>query len=220
MAPISLCLCDPGFLRNTRPPQIRDGHCWVKTSSGSFGVLTARHVIEPNDAMPGSEVAIVSERKEVRGNLLHASRILDAAVIEVAGVDSSSVQSNRFGSTVGYKRVRFITGYTRVDDPQEADITGLFGFQDALYSRGNFGNEPLSPAIMFLNKSLDPGDSGCLIIDIESESYGHTHPYLIYLGAANYGPDKEAYGLFIAQAANEWSLSTCQMESGSANNHP
>jgi hypothetical protein len=189
--------------------QIHDGHCWVEVDS-EHGILTARHVIRPPNATVGSTVSIATKRKEVRGELTHTSQLLDVAVIKVTNLNSSPVGPYPFSSTVGFKRVRYITGDTQV----EADITGMSGFQDAYYFKGSGGNEPLAPALMTLSRPLDHGDSGCLVIDIESESYGHTHPYLIYQGACNLGKGLQGYGIFIAQVANEWALSTCYVAPG------
>lgn len=193
------------------PPQgghCQDGHCWVLLDSVP-GILTAKHVVRPENSVVGTTVSIYSKRNDVQGELYKTSNVLDLALIKMSSVGSNSVVPYPFSSTVGYKRVRLVTGYSEAGNQLEADITSMMGFDNAIFCRGSHGDEPLQRAIMTFSRTLGPGDSGCLVIDIENESYGHTHPYLIYQGAIVLGRGLEGYGAFIAQAANEWPLSTC-----------
>ena len=66
------------------------------------------------------------------------------------------------------------------------------------------GEDPLNGAFMFLNRSLKPGDSGCLVLDTE---FDPPRPYLIYLGKANTGVRSQVgFGLFIEQANRVWNI--------------
>jgi hypothetical protein len=71
---------------------------------------------------------------------------------------------------------------------------------------------------MMLSHGLENEDSGCLAIDVEGEAYGHTHPYVLYLGINNLGRGTEGMGLFIAPALHQWHLKTCRVVSGSLEN--
>ncbi|WP_142282200.1 hypothetical protein [Mycobacterium sp. IEC1808] len=188
----------------------QDGHCWVELVS-EHAILTARHVVKPRGAAIGSRVYINSRRVRVWGELLQTSKIMDAAIVKVDNSNSGGVSDYPYSRYPGFKPVRFINGRPPVGGFLEAEIVGMTGFTGRLWYKGTGGREPLAAARMTLSRSLRPGDSGCLVIDIESEPYGHTHPYLIYQGAHNLGHGREGYGLFIAQVANEWSLSTCSL---------
>lgn len=190
-----------------------DGHCWVRyfgtDQIGRYGVLTAGHVIPPNTEL-GEAVTIETSRCLLKGFLRRRSDKMDAALIEVDGASASDLYGVEASRVVGYKPVRFLPGYNR--DKLEGDVTGFLGFAGPAYFRQDNG-EPLQGAYMTMNRFLQPGDSGCLIIDIEPERYGSTAaPYMIYLGANNLGRGREGYGLFLAQAVDQWNLTTCFAE--------
>ena len=189
--------------------QIEDGHCWIRVDSAP-GILTANHVILPKNATVGATVTIRSKRSPIEGELHQTSGTLDAAVVKVATGSDHAAVPNPFSRRVGFKPVRFITGNPDISDPLEAEVIEWMGFSaNGIFCIRSREQEFVARASVFLSRHLDKGDSGCLIIDTEFEAYGRTFPYLIYQGRHNLGYGRTAgRGLLIAQAANEWSLST------------
>lgn len=132
---------------------------------------------------------------------------MDAAVVAVEEREWGRKVLTPHSTVVGYKPVRLITGHGSFD----ADIVEHSGFTGATIP-GLPGEEPLTPVYMFLNKGLEHGDSGCLVLDMEFAEYGSSRPYLIYLGVANHKVGGvEGYGLLIEQANIMWNLE-CYMD--------
>ena len=74
--------------------------------------------------------------------------------------------------TVGFKPGRCLTsrvGFHAVD----SQVSGLPGFDGAVYFTGRPGTDPRIPAIMNLRDCLADGDSGCLVVDTENEEFCH-----------------------------------------------
>jgi hypothetical protein len=183
-----------------------DGHCWVQTSEG-LGVLTAKHSIRPKRARVGTTVSIAGKRSPITGKLFAASEVLDAAVVVVGLQPESRSESFPYSATVGFHKVRLETGHGA---SKEARVTEWQGFTEGVFSRSSAEEEPLIRTLMTFSAVLDHGDSGCLVVDIEGETYDHLAPYLMYQGAMWAGGREQGYGLFIAQAAHQWGLETCR----------
>jgi hypothetical protein len=186
-----------------------DGHCWVTfgDSPPHRGVVSARHVLEPVNAALNDKVALKTLRSAIRGTLRHSSQTMDVALVEVDENEVPELIPAPYSRVIGYKPVRFLTGSHRYPQPIEADITGLPGFTGKIYTKKP-GGEPLLAAIMTMNRHAMPGDSGCLVLDIEYEAELRARPYLIYQGRASLGRDDEGYGLYLGQVADQWKVST------------
>jgi hypothetical protein len=128
---------------------------------------------------------------------------MDAAVIAVDQNDWGKKVRVPHSTVVGYKPVRLITGHATVD----ADIVEHSGFTGGTIP-GAPGQEPLNGAFMILNRGLESGDSGCLVVDREFERFNQQlPPYLIYLGVTNLKlGGVNGYGLLIEQASKIWNL--------------
>jgi hypothetical protein len=69
------------------------------------------------------------------------------------------------------------------------------------------GKEPSNAVRLFFNNFGEPGDSGCLVLDLEFERQVGARPYLIYLGVQNHKlGGVQGYGLLIEQANKIWDL--------------
>lgn len=185
-----------------------DGHCWVTFGQDPvrYGVVTSRHVIQPADSELGADVYIETNRSTITGKLRESSIIMDAALVEVDEADVPRLKSTPATEFIGYKPVRLVTGSDY--QPAAGIVTGLPGiFHNGVYARQP-GKEPIMPAYMTFDASSRDGDSGCLVLDIESEERGYTAPYMIYQGVINLGRGVEGYGLFLGQVVAQWSVNT------------
>lgn len=188
-----------------------DGNCWVKFLDDAGrrqpGILTARHALKPKGAKPRKRVRADVSRPAPRGSLYYQSGVMDAAVVAVEEREWGKKVLARHSTVVGYKPVRLVTGHGSVD----ADIVAHSGFTGATIP-GLAGREPLNPVYMFLNKGLEHGDSGCLVLDLEFAPDRSSRPYLIYLGVENLKlGGVQGYGLLIEQANRVWNLE-CYMD--------
>ncbi len=186
--------------------QAADGNCWVKSSDEAGrcrpGVLTARHAILPQGAQPPTRVHANVSRVVPSGRLQYVSVMMDAAVVAVEEREWGKKKLIQPSRNFGYKPVRLITGRRTI----EADVVEHPGFRNIIFAEA--GKEPWFPARVILNKHLEPGDSGCLGLDIEFEQRGQpSPPYLIYLGKGNFGFDKESgLGQLVEQPGRVWNL--------------
>jgi hypothetical protein len=183
-----------------------DGNCWVKFLDKEGirrpGLLTARHALRPKRARLLGNVRVDASRRIPPGRLYSRSEKMDAAVIAIDERYWGDKEIRPHSRIVGYKPVRLIGSRETVD----ADIVEHSGLAGATIP-GEPGQEPLNGAFMILNKWLDPGDSGCLVLDLEFAKYGQVLPYLIYLGEMNLKlGGLGGYGLLIEQASKVWDL--------------
>jgi len=200
----------PVVIRPWLPVQHRglsayDGNCWVKFVDDSGqrrpGVLTALHALEPRDAGLGIAVSVDVGRPVPPGVLRCSSAKMDAAVVEIEEHEWGSKVRAPHSTVVGYKPVRLMSRR-----PVDADVVEHSGLMGATIP-GQAGQEPLNAAYLILNGWAEPGDSGCLIVDLEFTRRGHTPPYLLYLGVTGLKiGGKAGYGLLIEQANKVWDL--------------
>jgi len=170
------------------------GNCWVRCPQGQHGVLTARHAVRPKRL--GKSVSIDVERAPRRGQLLSSSVMMDAAVIALSINDWGGNKSVSPSSVIGYKPVRLLS-MTGAKNGQVMEVSSTTIWAER-------GREPLNGNILFFNPSLQPGDSGCLVLDCEHQSQP---PYLMYLGKTTLnGGRSYGYGVLLEQARLIWDL--------------
>ena len=182
--------------------------CWVTFAADTGrrrGLLTAQHALIPSHPAKGDPVTINAYRDDPSGTLHESSSVMDAALVDIAGDDGSAIP-REISSVVGYKPVRLLGSMGYVD----TDVIEFSGMAAATIL-GVAKQEPPAPVILFLGRSLRPGDSGCLVLDLEPTMFGREPtPYLIYQGRANLRLASDAgYGLLIEQARRIWNFSVC-----------
>lgn len=187
-------------------PSHLDGNCWVKFSDNEgrerLGVLTALHTLKPKRSKSHGRVKLDVLRAAPTGDTYYSSEMMDAAVVAVEESEWGGNVRSPHSTVVGYKPVRLITGRDAID----ADIVEHQGFIGATIP-GEPGKEPLNAVHLFFNKFGEPGDSGCLVLDLEFARQGGARPYLVYLGAMNLRlGGLQGYGLLIEQANKIWGL--------------
>jgi hypothetical protein len=170
------------------------GNCWVSSPQGRWGMLTARHAVRPKTL--GKSVSIKVRRAPSRGQLLRASVKMDAALIAVPKDDWGGKQPVSPSPVIGYKPVRLLSSLGPTDG-QVVELSGATIWAQA-------GQEPLNGNLLFFNPFLQPGDSGCLVLDREHESQP---PYLMYLGKVTLNNGQSyGYGVLLEQARRIWNL--------------
>jgi hypothetical protein len=191
------------------------GSCWVTfvgESGRRRGLLTALHAFNPADPSRGEPVEVNAHRDEPGGTLHARSPVMDAALVDVAD-DDGSTNSLAISSVVGYKPVRLLGREGHVD----TDVIEFSGVAAATIP-GAPNQEPAAPVILFFGRRLRPGDSGCLVLDLEPAMFGNEPaPYALYQGRMNLRLASDAgYGLLIEQARRIWGFSVsskCQIRS-------
>jgi hypothetical protein len=182
-----------------------EGSCWVRMSSGKGtigGILTAEHALQPRGASPGDSVQAMVSRPDPRGQLALSSSRMDAAVVEVDPGLWQGGHSVNVSSVPGFKPVRLLSA----SGPEEADVVEHSGLTGGTIP-ANPGREPRTPVHLILNRHLSAGDSGCLGLDLELGRFGDPPPYLLCLGAQNFGfGGIGGYGLMLEQARRTWNL--------------
>jgi hypothetical protein len=126
---------------------------------------------------------------------------MDAAVIVPQEPPARPLQPVKPSTTIGFKDVLLLTG--RRDVP--AKVIGHAGQSIVIASPGT----PVSiPMIFTLNTRLQPGDSGCIALDMElGQHIDPAPPYLMYRGAVATGTQgREGFGLMLAQPCITWGL--------------
>jgi len=129
---------------------------------------------------------------------------MDAAVIEVASTQTENIGSPIWSSSViGFKPVRMITGRGLEVDAQVVERIGTVG--PTIFAEPR--EEPPYPAHLVLDRYLDHGDSGCLIVDCEFANRSQElPPYMIYLGKMHLAWGLAGYGLMLEQPKTIWDL--------------
>lgn len=194
-------LGDPshGTLRSEEP-------CWVKFDNGGrLGFITANHVIRPKTARLGATVKTATRIAHPTGTLARRSVIMDAAVVEVDPDDWRGKPPDGCSTVVGYKPLRFYVRGRTID----VQVIEHSGFTDAVVPLPEDSGEPLQAVLLFLNASLEHGDSGAIGYDREFARYEPGPPelpYLLYRGAQQQRKGLAGYGLFLHQAERAWSL--------------
>jgi hypothetical protein len=179
--------------------------CWVSFDADDGrrrGLLTALHALLPVGAERGHTVTVDALRNDPSGLLFRQSSVMDAALVNVA--DAGACTTQPLSSIVGYKPVRLLGS----SGPVDTDVIEFSGHVAAT-TLGVLEQEPPVPMIVILEHSLQPGDSGCLALDLEPTLFGGSPaPYLIYQGRTNLklAPDA-GYGLLIEQARRVWNFS-------------
>jgi hypothetical protein len=186
-------------------PSRLDGNCWVKFADEKgeqkLGILTARHALKQGSAKRPSSVSFdVLRPKPPKGRVHRQSDKMDVALVAIDEDEWDGKVAAPHSRVVGFKPIRLITGHGTVD----ADIVEHQGFTFATIP-SEPGKEPLNALYMFFNKSGEPGDSGCLVLDLEFAQAG-PRPYLIYLGKYRAQSREVGYGLLIEQANKVWGL--------------
>lgn len=191
--------------KSSRPnvdSRVSDGHCWVTfgDNAENYGVVTAAHVIVPEDAPKETRVHAAMSRTPTPGVLRARSAIMDAALIKMEGAKPDFTPAPH--STVpGYKPIRLCAGR----GPADGLVLELFGFIRGDFTK-NPGGEPEMRALMALNVAGQAGDSGCLVLDREFERGGIVAPYLMYLGVIQLADRQAGRGLFLDQVAYHWQV--------------
>jgi hypothetical protein len=183
-----------------------DGNCWISypTESGrANGLLVPSHALRPKKADVGEKVAVGVARQLGSGELVRRSDKMDAAVVDVASPTWRGECSAPPSSVIGFKPVRIIIGRGLYLD---ARVDEIRGFVSGEWSGRPGVDEPSVAAEMLLSRSLQRGDSGCLIVDREFGDFGPGLPYLMYLGRERIKKTTYGRGLFLAQPALIWDL--------------
>jgi serine/threonine protein kinase len=178
-----------------------DGNCWVKfhnvAGEVEQGILTARHAVKPKRC--GAPVNINVSRQPEAAILHYQSRVMDAALVCVDEKDWDGKVHVPHSKVVGYKPVCLVTGHGTID----ADVVEHQGFTGATIPAER-GKEPSNAVRLFLNRYGEPGDSGCLVLDLE---FADARPYLIYSGVENLKVGGyTAYALLIEQTNKVWGV--------------
>ncbi|MET4481616.1 hypothetical protein ABIB66_006176 [Bradyrhizobium sp. F1.13.3] len=170
------------------------GNCWVRCRRDGYSMLTARHAVRPKKV--GKSVKISVKRDPRRGRLLRASEKMDAAVIALPIGAWGGKKVAPPSSVIGFKPIRLLSSQG-ARDGQVIEIPG-----STIWAQQ--GQEPLNGNLLFFNPSLQPGDSGCLVLDREHEN---TPPYLMYLGKTTLSNGQSyGYGVLLEQVRRIWDL--------------
>lgn len=175
------------------------GNCWItfsKEGEWRQGVLTASHALSPKSAKPGNWVSLDVLRTPGAGRMIRANEKMDAAIVELDRDVWHGRGNVSPSSVIGYKPVR-LQSSSGSRDGWITDHSGPTIF-------GQPGQEPLTANFLFINQSLKPGDSGCLVMDCE---HPNLPPYLMYLGLVVLGEGRKAgYGLLLEQPRRIWEI--------------
>lgn len=173
---------------------LSSGNCWVRCPQGRSSILTARHAVRPKTL--GKLVSIQVVRAPRRGRLLCASEKMDAALIALSENDWGGKKPVCPSSVIGFKPVRLLSSQG-AKDGQVIEVQGT-----TIWAQP--GQEPLSSNLLFFSPFLQPGDSGCLVLDREHKEQP---PYLMYLGKATLSNGHSyGYGILLEQARRIWNL--------------
>lgn len=179
--------------------------CWTRLTDENgiqlTGLLTTLHALLPKGAQLGDRVRVDARRNEPDGVLRLMDPVMDAAVIVPDHPPARAMQPAPHSTTIGFKDVLLLTGRRDV----EAKVIGHAGQSIVIASRG----APVSiPMVFTLNSTLQPGDSGCIALDLELGRHNSpAPPYLMYRGAVVAGTKKrEGFGLMLEQPCITWGL--------------
>ena len=182
-------------------PRGSDGHCWVTFGEEGerYGVVSADHVLVPENAPIASKVRAETSRTETAGTVRERSAIMDAALIEMNDDPRPDLAPAPHSRVVGFKPIRLCASR----GPVNGSVIELLGFIGGDFTKDP-GGEPELRALMGLNVSGHKGDSGCLVLDREFEDGGVVAPYLMYLGVIQLADRQAGRGLFLDQVACQW----------------
>jgi hypothetical protein len=184
------------------------GNIWLRIhhkKSAKLGYLTARHAIK--EAKLGDVVKPQTYRFPPAGFMIHRSDVMDCAVVRTdfdPGLDFKKVYPS---AVVGYKPVRLITGKDKID----AQVVEHVGHVQGVIWAGEGKKEPRASAVVFLNRHLRAGDSGCLVLDCEFEQHGmRAVPYAMYQGVWPTYTSGLGCCQLLEQARRQWNLEFCE----------
>jgi hypothetical protein len=182
-------------------PRGSDGHCWVTFGEEGerYGVVTADHVLIPENAPIDSKARAETSRTRTAGTVRKRSAIMDAALVEMNDDPRPDLAPAPHSRVVGFKPIRLCASR----GPVNGSVIELLGFIGGDFTK-NPGGEPELRALMGLNVSGHKGDSGCLVLDREFEDSGVVAPYLMYLGVIQLADRQAGRGLFLDQVACQW----------------
>lgn len=181
--------------------------CWVKplrgAATGVPAVLTARHAVVPKGAAAGDAVTINATRGDPPGQLVCDDAVMDAALVKVDNIDWTTMKATRISSQMGCKPVLL---RARGGDVR-AQVTEQLSPRATLFA---VPDQPaVVPALCVLSRMLEPGDSGCLGLDLEIAQWTDDPPppYLMYRGALGMGIGAAAgFALLLEQPRRIWGL--------------
>lgn len=185
------------------------GNIWLKIKyrkSSKLGYLTANHAVK--GAKRGGVFSPLTHRSPPPGVVTLRSKVMDSAVVRTdidPGLDFRMVRPS---PVIGYKPVRLITERGEIN----AHVIAHSGHRYGVIPVSRFPEEPRAQVVIFLNRFLKKGDSGCLVVDCEHEQRdgGRADPYAMYLGASNEIVGREGYCQLLEQARRHWDLEFCE----------
>ncbi len=192
---------------------LNDGHLWVTfgTDPVRYGIVTARHLVSPANAEPGSDVRAHSLRSTVSGILRQASTSMDAALIEITEeTEVPKLNPAPHTKIVAYKPVRLCTGRHPGAWPTDGEIKDTSGFYGGTIYFKDPGGEPINRALMIFDVHGEWGDCGCMVLDCEPEIHRRTAmPYVMYQGVIHLGSGTVAgLGILLDQIYYHWPFDT------------
>jgi hypothetical protein len=169
------------------------------------GFLTAAHAVAHDrnreTVRAGDSVVTVDSHgnKQLRV-ILEVSSVMDAALVACEAGEWTNSQAWEISRVVGYKPIQFECRYTNAPPTNRGNIVEVRG---PLRGRipGQYGSAPQAACHLLSNIYGRPGDSGGLIIDLETN-----RPYAMYLGT--YEADEGTLGccLMLAQPEIVWDI--------------
>jgi len=134
--------------------------------------------------------------------------MMDSAVVRTDLDPGLRFRAVRPAPIIGYKPVRLITERNEI----VANVIEHTGQLLGTIPVSKAPEEPLTPVLVLLNRFLEEGDSGCLIVDCEHEQPdgGRATPYAMYLGALNLNIGRAGYGQLLEQTRLHWGLEFCE----------
>jgi Nidogen-like len=177
------------------------GNCWVSVAGRSgerrLGVLSARHALKPKNGRSGRNVSLDVSREPEEGRVILESRIMDAAVVEVSYEQWHASREVDNSSVIGYKPVQLLSK----SGPRDGRVVEL-PFRTIPLAEPH--EEPFAPTYQLVDVILDPGDSGCLVLDKERDDA--FRPYLMYIGKIKRDSGWCGIGLLLEQPKMIWGL--------------
>jgi hypothetical protein len=130
-------------------PRGSDGHCWVTFGEEGerYGVVTADHVLVPENAPIGSKVRAETSRTETAGTVRKRSAIMDAALMEMNDDPRPDLAPAPHSRVVGFKPIRLCASR----GPVNGSVIELLGFIGGDFTKRP-GGEPELRALMVLNE--------------------------------------------------------------------
>lgn len=174
----------------------RSGTCWIKCN-GRLAVLTAKHAMRPKRARRGRSVSLKVSQGPREGTLLHESTVMDAAAVEVQESSWKGAQAVQNSTVIGYKPV-LLMAERGARDGHVVELS-----KKTIFVSGP-DDEPFAANVQLMDVILEPGDSGCLVLDAERQD--DKRPYLMYLGKIRVDHGSYGYGLLLEQPRRNWDL--------------